>query len=345
MARTCAPAGVVSGVFGRTGAVGAQTGDYTAEQITDTANKVIMTAAARAKLAGFVTVTDFGAVGDGITDDTAAFVAAAAYAVQKKKALRVPAGTYLLKKCISFANAPVALRGDGIGLSILKWAADAISLGISITANSSEHSHLIRNLSFLICRKGGTAINLDYTGQVDTKGFSGKAITMNRTSPRFLVENCFLAGATDPWTAGWDYGVISTAAVSGIIANCYFTGWLAGPPMIAGSLAAFFMRGTNATYENGHPVQFLVLGCSAYHAMNAVSLNGVEGAFVQFCNFVQVLNGVYWDNSYGRPQVNVANCHINAQHVGVFANNCAEATIVSNLFKAYPSGSGAAHIW
>lgn len=90
MARTCAPAGAVSSVFARTGAVSAQTGDYTAEQITDTANKVMMTAAERAKLAGFVTVTDFGAVGDGVTDDTAALQTA----LSSGKIVLVPSGVY-----------------------------------------------------------------------------------------------------------------------------------------------------------------------------------------------------------------------------------------------------------
>jgi ribosomal protein L35AE/L33A len=44
------PTGSVTAVHGRTGAVVAKIGDYTAEQITDTANKVVMTAAERAKL-------------------------------------------------------------------------------------------------------------------------------------------------------------------------------------------------------------------------------------------------------------------------------------------------------
>jgi hypothetical protein len=44
------PSGAVTAVHGRTGAVVAKAGDYTAEQITDTAIKVVMTVAERAKL-------------------------------------------------------------------------------------------------------------------------------------------------------------------------------------------------------------------------------------------------------------------------------------------------------
>jgi hypothetical protein len=52
MVQTHAPGAVVPSVFGRTGAIVAQNGDYNAEQITDTANKVVMTATERTKLAG-----------------------------------------------------------------------------------------------------------------------------------------------------------------------------------------------------------------------------------------------------------------------------------------------------
>ncbi|MDX5984704.1 glycosyl hydrolase family 28-related protein [Sphingomonas echinoides] len=42
----------------------------------------------------FVSVTDFGAIGDGVTDSTAAFAKCRAYALTNKKAIFVPAGDY-----------------------------------------------------------------------------------------------------------------------------------------------------------------------------------------------------------------------------------------------------------
>ena len=332
IARTSELAGAVSSVFGRTGAVAAQTGDYRANQITDTANKVMMKSTERAKLAGFVTVTDFGAVGDGVTDDTAAFLAAAAYTVQKKKALRVPAGTYLLKQVISFANAPVALLGDGIGLSILKWSADATSLGISITSNSDTQFHLIRDLSLYVAKKGGTAITLDYTGQVNSVSFPGKKLTLDRSSPRFLVENCDFAGAADEWTTGWDGGVDSIAAVKGNIINCSFNGWLQNAATTTpGSPFAFRFRGMDSSYENGHPVEFLVEFCSVYCAVACVIFDGVEGGFVGSCNFTGVTYGVIWEDGFGRPQLNVTNSQINAYNTSILVRNCAGFTAVGNL--------------
>ena len=52
--------------------------------------------AINAKLAEWVSVKDFGAAGDGVTDDTAAIEAAIAAATTAKTTLVFPSGTYKL---------------------------------------------------------------------------------------------------------------------------------------------------------------------------------------------------------------------------------------------------------
>ncbi len=64
-------------------------------------------------------VTDFGAVGDGVTDDTAAFVAALAAAdAEGGGVVHAPAGTYVIRDRLALGNG-VVLQGDGPGLTIL----------------------------------------------------------------------------------------------------------------------------------------------------------------------------------------------------------------------------------
>ncbi len=58
----------------------------------------------------------FNAAGDGLTDDTAAILAAASVAKTNRSTLYVPAGTY---RCDTI-NVEVPIIGDGIGQSILK---------------------------------------------------------------------------------------------------------------------------------------------------------------------------------------------------------------------------------
>ena len=71
---------------------------------------------------------DFGAVGDGVADDTAAFVAASNAA----ETVLIPAGTYILDN-MSLAAARMTFQGQGTA-SVLKWkggtqATDMISIG------------------------------------------------------------------------------------------------------------------------------------------------------------------------------------------------------------------------
>ena len=86
------------------------------------------------KLNGIVSVLQFGAVGDGVTDDTAAIQAAIDYAVSIHAKVVLPAGTYLLNTKYDSGLAPIAIgpyclrvqnasgfsiTGEGIGVTKL----------------------------------------------------------------------------------------------------------------------------------------------------------------------------------------------------------------------------------
>lgn len=79
----------------------------------------------QSKLRDFVSVKDFGAVGDGVTDDSTAIKAACDYGIANGKAIYVPAGTYICTYNVlsfTFATCPsktFTLFGDGAA-SVLK---------------------------------------------------------------------------------------------------------------------------------------------------------------------------------------------------------------------------------
>lgn len=60
-----------------------------------------------------VNVTDFGAVGDGMTDDTDAF--AAAIEAAENGAVLIPAGRYVITDVLRLSKSKVVLRGEGSG--------------------------------------------------------------------------------------------------------------------------------------------------------------------------------------------------------------------------------------
>lgn len=86
----------------------------------------------------------FGAVGDGTTDDTAAFNSAIAAGAN----IYVPAGTYLLTALTAFGTASKRIFGEG-ATSILKF--NTAGVGISLTNGSPAQSVIVelRDLAFL----------------------------------------------------------------------------------------------------------------------------------------------------------------------------------------------------
>lgn len=73
------------------------------------------------KLAQVVNVKDFGAVGDGVTDDTAAFLAARSYvAANLPVTLHIPKGVYKYTDIQNWAYTGLTIQGDSDGGSILK---------------------------------------------------------------------------------------------------------------------------------------------------------------------------------------------------------------------------------
>lgn len=91
------------------------------------------------EISGFVkdTINDtanvhcFGAVGDGIVDDTASVLLAASSGARR---IYFPAGTYLIGKTINVPSG-VELFGDGVGATIIKW------LGASNSVQSGQANY------------------------------------------------------------------------------------------------------------------------------------------------------------------------------------------------------------
>lgn len=101
----------------------------------------------QSKLRDAVSVKDFGAVGDGVTDDTAAIQAA----INSKAgflAVYFPAGTYKVTSQITIANDRTTLYGDGAASRILFLpTANAVCFLFENGSNSSVQN-VVRDLAF-----------------------------------------------------------------------------------------------------------------------------------------------------------------------------------------------------
>ena len=104
------------------------------------------------KLKDVVSVKDFGAVGDGVADDTAEIQAAADYCVANQRSLHFPAGTYLVRQRIRFTGATnIAITGEGLcnsRIHLYSLTGTDAAAAVSISDNAAQVT--VRGMYFTV---------------------------------------------------------------------------------------------------------------------------------------------------------------------------------------------------
>lgn len=112
-----------------------------------------------------IAVTDYGALGDGVTDDTAAITSAATAASTATLPLHFPAGTYLVSGAIDCSGIPV-VYGDGKYISKIK----ATSVAMDVLSKNSSSATTFRDLMVTssVTKTAGAGIKLTGNAVGDT---------------------------------------------------------------------------------------------------------------------------------------------------------------------------------
>ena len=122
----------------------------------------------QAKLQDTVSVKDFGAVGDGSTDDTTAFQNAIAYCQSSTsyggRALYIPGGRYKITSSLTLSKQYITIFGDGA------WESRIYAVGLSTSALTTAAMQYLRPfLHDFAVENTGTGKGIDFgniTGQV-----------------------------------------------------------------------------------------------------------------------------------------------------------------------------------
>ena len=90
------------------------------------------------RFADAINVKDFGAVGNGVTNDTAAIQSALNAIPSTGGAIFIPKGTYICSATLTASNKPIAIVGAGIGISNLQWSGPSTVGANGITYTNTD---------------------------------------------------------------------------------------------------------------------------------------------------------------------------------------------------------------
>lgn len=258
------------------------------------------------KLQDVVSVKDFGAVGDGVSDDTAAFNAA----FKLHKPVYVPPGDYKLTDTLVLYH-PFDVRGAGMETTRLVWSGlggltgkDGIS--VECRAPYRRATGYISDMSLVTTGNGNRAFG---TEKAQTTANPGDSV-VNIYQPRYIVERLQIRGNTadvldnrfaDCWRIGIDIG----ASREPVVRDCYLMG--------------SFDEG-NTSNSDSDPI------CSTRAIAIGGGIPGEEGAtvsaacvsaLVDHCFVYYYGSGIYLGQRLGQGVVRA--CHLNTCWNGVMS--------------------------
>lgn len=228
-----------------------------------------------------VSPQDFGAVGDGVTNDSNA-VQAALSAAAVGGLLRLT-GTYYMGNTSLSATLSGPLSIQGNGTAKLVWDSGN---GLSLTQNWANHTVTVDGVTLHTRAAGsGVALEIIGTGQNST-GANLRPRTMNRGS----ITRLNIAGATDNLTDGWLKGIRLVDVMNFFINQTHIDGY--GTNTAATSTHGIEMV-TNPT--NAQAVDVSVSQCYVFYTQFGVDVQGYEGVLLDQCTFIAVGTGFRMD--------------------------------------------------
>lgn len=274
-------------------------------------------------------VKDYGALGDGSTNDLPAFNAAVTAMLSYGGGciyMPAPAVSYKLAGVWTITQTTnsqsICLRGDGAGVTKLFFS--AVSNGIEIIATVAQTegattSNVITVEDFSICAsQAGVYKGLKITGENVNGSSIGHEIRRlsfeGYTATKYWKDAIHLINCPNTVIKS-----IRTVSVNNSIAN-------GGDAILLDSTAPDVGRSPTVCDISNVNVQGHAFG------IRVIGTNTWEGVTVSECTFVLVNTGIYWNTTTVEEQLNVTNCHIKALAAWIVVNNCNRCFITNGNF-------------
>lgn len=272
---------------------------------------------------GVLSVKQWGATGDGSTDDTAAIHAALIEAKLRIRAkLYFPAGVYVLNSVAvtgSVATRFLSIEGDGVGSTVILCTSSNTTGAFSITYTDRESITSISNMTITTeANGGGTAITV-------TQPVGG-----NRHNRSLYIQDVDI-NVSDVTQNFWNKGINATGCWRPYIRSVLVGGPF-GPGVssdLSDSSPLFDMLIGMDLDDTYHPdiVNCYIWSCSTGISCISAESPGPEAFRMDSTNIVSVKTAVSWLRIDREPTIWITNCHINYRNNG-FDINGAKLVII-----------------
>jgi hypothetical protein len=278
---------------------------------------------------GVVNVKDYGAVGDGTTDDTTAV--GAAYTAASGRPLFFPNGTYLVTALPALTDKD-RLVGSGYS-SIIKYAGSGTLLTLT-----SKQDVSFRSLDIWISAAGGKAFDLSgcfqisfddvrirgaHDGSTGSTYYGQKGLILRDNTGNTRIHNCVFENLGE----GIETSCIQNEMTNSKIVNCYNS-----------------IKGIGGTANAG----FIAIGCEFIGDTDPdtvaahVNITGTANTWIfDGCWFegstTGLVVGVF--GSGGPSSFLMSGCKVAARSVGIQFNNCRQPTLIGCEFNVDSGGT------
>lgn len=268
-----------------------------------------------------VSVKDFGAVGDGVADDTAAINAAIASLPELGGKAVFPNGTYRITAPITITNKAVALIGSGReGTRIIQATSntDGISFVSNTASNAAAGNGTLKNTLTI---RGISLLRMN--GTTGGKAVAGTWAEITDNVQYFVADDILVYSYADGGSA-WNYGFHLTNANGvrmnnvSIKGNVFQTSEVTAEPYTME--AAIYLTGGTASGKIDHFYSNISGGCcNKFFKVDA----WYEGIYIANFEMVQVSYGVHIAGyaTSQNPVWNMTNGHIDFRRCAVQASN------------------------
>jgi len=278
------------------------------------------------KLIETISVKDFGAVGDGSTNDAAAIQAAfnAVAALSTGGCVFFPAGNYVSLSSISItitANKSIAVLGTGEGATSISFGAATDGIRISL---GSAACATVQNLSIIRTYATGVYANNGLTIFVTAPGTPAGSVR---------VQNVTIKGNAARTTA-WAYSLVLNDLQNPVIDNVSIYA-----PDADGSTTSE-MIGLYGSSSSSYSADVKISNVQIVGGYKAISISGYsQGVYITNSALIGCEYGVSWTSGTDGELLAFSNNHVNARTQCLNLTATSECLITNNLFLRFTNGA------